>query len=655
MAKPSEPVEQREAELRELMDSERPVRARELAEQLLSEAPESFVAHLVLGWVFYEHETNFPRAHFHLRHALEHFEGRCGSTGERCGPEAWRLRASTLIRLVHLSGDMDRRAEELRWLDVYEQRYNPKRYGPRAWALMKLGRFDEARQTALAGIAEASGHQLDGSWTALCAVESEAQRFAKAYETCRDAALRLAKEPGDGTVEYRNAGHAALTMYRFAEAERLYHEATQRPVAAYSNPWADLAGLYAQQGRLAEAVSALGEARRYVRGRPPAYVFNDAARLDRLAAEVLLALGRPEEAQAVLHRAALAPDRLGGTSAHSAQEQAATWLMLTSATLARSRALAAEARVASWGRRPGLWWSVLQLRLQAWRARRRVAAALVDTELLVSSARPLHPRGLAVTTWLAGDMVAAVGSGVVRAALSKAATLERRAGTKAYFAALRAEAHWQGGHVEKADEAAAEALTGLPRGEVLLRGRCALVRARAARHRGDDDAALSMLDRLLRQAPAVMALAGEPLPVRVVSDGSHGAERLADILDGSPMLREHSAGLRVQASASGLCLFDLSGARHACAELRPARPGEAPGAEAPADSSRPGLGQGEPGDPDRARDTVIRFLEALLRPRLNLSQAALRSLDGSTTSGDQRSEAMRELIDRITEQGPVQD
>lgn len=648
LASPPPTVAEREAGLRELMDTERPVEARESAEALLLQAPDSFVAHQVLGWVFYEHETNFPRALFHLRHALELFEQSCGPEGGRCGPEAWRQRANTLIRLVHLSGDMDRREDELLWLDRYEATYSPRRWAARAWALMKLGRLEQARALAWGGIREATGHQLDAAWTALCAVESEAQRFSKAYEICRDAAERLSDEPSDGTVEYRNAGHSALTVYRFSEAERSYHEATRRPVAAYSNPWADLASLYTAQGRLAEAVSALGEARRYVRGRPPAYVFNDAARLDRQAGEVLLVLGQAQDACAVLRRASLAPDRLGGTSARAAQEQAATAVMLATAARAAARVLQAEAAVASWARRPSLWWRILGLRLEGWRARRRATAALVEDDLLESSTRPWHPRGLAITSWLTGELVDLLGAGVVSAALGRGSAQETRPGSDGYFAALRAETNLSAGALGSADDEAAAALADLPRAEVLVRARVALVRARAAA-RHSPDTTLALLDGLLHTDPALLVRSGVRLPVRLHDDGTAKARRLVELLAGAPLWREDPAGLKLEATAGGVCLYDAAGARHRCVQVDTTPDAAQPPASTPAAAATPTTLRAATSDPDPLRDAVIRFQRAAFTPQLDLSQADLRSLDGSTTSGDQRADELRGLIDRITD------
>ncbi|MBM4320079.1 MAG: hypothetical protein FJ125_08975, partial [Deltaproteobacteria bacterium] len=174
-----------EREAYRLLGSDKPIKARELAEQILVRHPDSYAGHHVLGRVLHEQEANLPRALFFLRRAVKLFEEQCAQRGQRCGEEAWRWRARTLLSLAFLCSDMDRREEELQWLDLYDESYKPKRWALRAWALMKLDRFAEARQTAWEGIAAPDPDEQDSSWTALCAIASEEQRFAEAYILCR--------------------------------------------------------------------------------------------------------------------------------------------------------------------------------------------------------------------------------------------------------------------------------------------------------------------------------------------------------------------------------------------------------------------------------------------------------------------------------------
>jgi len=605
---------------------DKPIRARELATEILRQRPDSYAAHLVLGRYYHEQEANLPRAQFHLRRAVRLFEKQCGLDGSRCGEEAWRWRAQALISLVFLMGDMDQREQELAWLDRYEASYNPPRHGLRAWALMKLNRFAEARRVAQEGIAQGSEEQQESAWTSLCAIESEQQDFEQAYLVCRTAAERLAGDQDDGTVEYRNAGHAAYSLLRLDEAERLFQEATRRPIASYSLPWADLASLYTVEARFPEAVAALGEARAYVRQRPPAYVHNDRARLDGVAAEVLLGLGLAEPALRLLRRAQLAPARLGGTSAKQEQEQAGNGLWLRAAAGAWEQALAEQQAVRPWSDGPGLLRQRLAARFTRWRAGRRAAALFSATDLLVATLRPLHPRGANTASWITGDLVDLLGAGVVLAALDQARHQETRADARPYLDALEAEARLHQGRLDQAVRLADAALAQLPAAEILLRARVNAVAAQAAWRRGDRAAGLTRLEMAMSGDPGLLRRLDLSLPVRFHAEDEVGREVVALLAD-SPRLRA-GHGFEVTASRDQVCLQGPAGGALGCAGLRP-RPPDAPPLP-------------------RAVLLALAFPEQLFAPPLDLSQLDVRSLEGSSTSGRAADGALKTVLDRIT-------
>ncbi len=629
------------SDLKALIDSGHPVEARERAEALLALRPDSYLAHEALGLVFHEHEGNLPRALFHLKRALRLFERRCGSSGEGCGEGSWRIRARLLLALVYLHGDMDRRSDELRWLDRYEERYLPKRYGARAWALMKLERYAEAREVARTGTREAQGQEANSAWTALCAVESEDLQFERAYEVCAEAAHRMDDLPEDGAVEYRNAAHGALSLFRFEEAERLFRQSTERPTATYSNPWGDLASLYTLEGRLAEALPALQEAHRYVRGRPAGYVYGDLARTERVTTELLLALGRGGAALAATQRAQLQPDRLGGTSARPGQEEAAVAILRRVAASQRAEELLEEADLLPLWRRPTRWWQAAQLRLQAWRAGRAAGAQLTAPELLQASLAPYHPRGADLPPWLLVELLPSVGPGPLLAALEAARKKESRQGAGPYFDLLEAEARWQAGEEEEALRAAEAALAGLPRAERMLRARAQLVVAQARGERDGVSAALSAWAAVLDVDPGLLRRRGVALPVRLQPDGDPTATAAARLLAGSRRLRAAPGGFLLRVQRSGACLFDGAGAKLVCSEAALARP-EPPPQESDQKPPRDAAPE-EAWEPQQA--LALAFLRKAFLPPLDLSQAELRSLDGTPLQGS--SQALDPLMERL--------
>ncbi len=619
---PASPVGRR---LQELYLAGDAVEARELAETVLAEHPDSYEAHYVLGRVLYEFEFDLPKARYHLVHALESFDAACREDGKGCGPDHWRWRARILRTLAYLAGDMDRREEQLDWIAKYEDRYSPPLVGVKAWALMKLGQYDRAEAVAYQGIGSSDQGAQDSGWTALCAISAERGDLERSYSTCLAAAHRMDDRPDDGTVEYRNAGHGSLYLFRYPEAESLFQEATRRPTASYSNPWADLAYLYTISARLAEAVQAMIRARSYVYGRFPAYVFADRARLDQSAATVLMIAGRLDAALTLVRRAVVMPDRLGGTSAHQDQELAGAsllWRAVAKASSERERELSST--LPPW-RRPGRWLARLRLWSSIRTNEAKIRSLLTRGDLLVSSLRPYFPRSSDAQPWLAMDLVEILGPGVVAAGLERARAQETREGARPFFEGLEAEVMLRLGDEDQAYHLAVEALGSLPRAEKLLAARLHAIAALAARMSDARGLEVQHLERMMAQDPGLLRRLGVTLPVCISGEG--GAPALARLLEASPRLRAVDGGpcFRVELGDGDPCLLTPHGARLGCA------------------SDLPGPSE-VGGDPARV---AMRFYDAISTPRIDMTQQDVVSLEGSPVSATPAAARMKGFLDLL--------
>lgn len=602
----------------ELLRSGKLIRARELAEEILREQPDAFAGHGLLGMVLHRGEGNLPRALYHLKRGRALFEARHGLTPDDTSPWLWH--ALIISELAFVTGEMGRDEEKLSYLATRDRLYDPDWPADRGWPLMRLKRYDEAREAVRAGLLLEDDDQTAAALTALCAIEAELHDRKAAYRACNDAADQ-AREVHSGPTPFTNAAEATLGMLELDEAERLILEGTDRfLVGTVSNPWMDLMLLYLGEGRIAEALDALRHMADW-RDRQPAYIDEqNRAETDAAAALFLLISGHAEEASRITARSLEQPDRTGFTSSESEQLEAATALLdsLIHRTLA-----AYKAEEASWsGLRDGLAARLasLQHRWRAWTSARRAASLLGERRRLVATLRPYLAGSVEIPEWVEPELTAILGPGVVAAALAEARQSETLAGASGYFDAFAAEIALLQGREGEASIHVTAALDGLPGSELLLRARVAGIGAQAALARGDRGRAMELLDLALQLDPGVIRRLGLALPTVFEAAPGPVATGAVHHLLRSPRFTSARSGFRVRVegteNAGRASLIGLDGSVLVTAEALP-RAGE------------------------RAEDTARRLAQELhqqaFAPRLDLTQNDLRSLDGSPTAGGGRS------------------
>src|SRR5699024_10495082 len=142
---------QRELEAFAAVQREDLIRARELGEEILNEDPSSFIAHLVLAHVHHYAEANFPRAVYHARKARTLSDAEYGEEPEPSEP--WRWHPRILRELASSEQEVGNYERALAVYAQYNERYQPRIVAGRAWSLMKLGRYEDARVAAAKGLA----------------------------------------------------------------------------------------------------------------------------------------------------------------------------------------------------------------------------------------------------------------------------------------------------------------------------------------------------------------------------------------------------------------------------------------------------------------------------------------------------------------------
>ena len=599
-----EEAEADELALWELIERERYVRSREEAERYLLEHPSSYVAHLVLGMAQHYGEANFPKALFHETRALDLFEAAEGV--EPTPSQPWRWHARILIALTRAHGDLEHYDEQLGFMYRYNELYTPQLKAELAWPLMKKREFEKARLAAEEGLATGDPYQIERAKNALCAIEYEAGDDEKAYQVCAEAVEYGRTHFGSATaVDLGNYAEAARSVFRFDEAERLLMDASKGGLSWYGNPWLELADLYMRAGRFAEALSALREVPRHRADRPAHVRDSDRNEARRSLAAFLLLMGRPDEALRITDKAAVLPDRRAHNSRDPEQDRSIVALldrqarlMLAEMTVERATAKPFHARF--WARGKALW-----LRFQAWMSARQAARFLDDEARLVGTFALGTARSAVMPAWLLGELIAALGPGVVRAAVAEMRAEDPRAGAAAYYEAVLAEVSLAQGKYDEAIEHAELSLRQLQPGDALLRER---VRAVFARALSDPRETASFYEEVLGTDPGLFRRLGWALPAEVQSGDSAIDRRLAKAVMRSPRFEQSNNGFRIQIEGSRICLFSRTGAAWGCSEAEPQ--------------------EDETGE-SYAQRIVDSFHAAVFSPRVDLSRIDINSLDGS--------------------------
>jgi len=613
------------------LDKGKRIRAREQAEAILKDHPESFVATWVLARVFHDEEGNLARSLFLLRKARRLFTARFGPAPQ--APEARRWHKKLLLEESWLLGEMDDPAGRLRVLDELDAVYKPPRLDLRMWPLMKLRRFDEARALGRKLTRSDDIYERISGYNGLVATEAEARLRQRTYELSTEA---IEATQGRSCILLHNGSSAALGALRFDEAESLARRALKADIDDCSNPpYSRLVTVYLAEGAFQKAVSALKglrEAPIEKRYREQFEMGNRA-----LLTELLYLLNQLGPAETFARDTFRMPDRTGMSS--SSREEIQLGQAVTYATVLMARMEQERERAAVRGFWEALphWEALETLRWRLWEVRRRALRLASDGDMLAEAMRPfLH----AIMPWEAGYAAPLLGEGLVSQAVAQARRED--AGfpeVTPYFDAVDGEVAWRRGALDAARELGERALKGLPRQAVVTRHRLMVWLGDAAYRQGDAERARTLWAAALDRFPSAFRHLGVALAVTVEGRRNPWAQEVVERLRTSPRLRvgsglDQAVGFVVDVQAlSGdgrgeghedrlsVCLSDASGKQVGCAEAKL-------GGEAglPAAASREAV--------EEAVEAMIvevcdAFHDKVFAPKVSLTQSDINSLDGS--------------------------
>ena len=630
-----------------LLDKNRLLTARRVADEILKDNQESMVGHYVLGRVLHEADGSLARAMYHLGHSREIYE-MTYKAHPRPPDAPWQFHRELLFSIQKLAAQLEEHKYQLEILDYHDALYSPDLTAEHAWPLMRLGRFDEARKFAGEAARSKEAQQRSLGLNTLCAVEGEARTRKKYYQAClasltnaraEDRGRKLIDKQHGSTlaVHAYNAALAARAAFKPEQAEKFAIEGTTRLAFTPANPWRFLTRLYTDQGRMSDAVNSLREMQRWRTQQPPHVRVQARAETDVAFATVLLVAARTDVALPVVDRALDRPDRRGLSSVSPERTMGAHALLRRAMRRTHAQLLAERA---TWTPAGEPTRSLLRRAERMLRSRvdaLRITNVLGDDTLLVETFRPFTSGGMEpVPVWLLGDLVQVLGPGVVGVVLRKARELDRGTDAGPYHDAVEAEVALARGDRHDAVALAQEALRKLPRREALLRARAAAVGAEAARQNGDQVRWLRLLGQAMQIDPSVVRRLSLRLPATVAAGAADPAANLArQLLARSPRLDLDSGvgqrGFRITIRGRGpaleACLRGPHGARLSCAR-------------APARKPKKGK-DGKPvklpklSNEQRAARLVEAFHQQCLAMPLGLTGTDLNSLDGSTTVAEQ--------------------
>jgi len=618
------PVAKPEQEAFSLLGEGRFVKARETAQSILSLSPDSFVALLVMGTV-YEVEGSLPRAHYYFEKARGAIERRWGRRIPDSGPWRWHYRV--LWGLIRITGEMDRREEQLGILKLHDELYQPAATASYGWPLMKLGRVGEGRRMMESVLKTGTPEARLDALNTLGAMAHEQDDLQKAYGVFRRLVdeARSGKEP-IRVAFLRNLAATAIGLQKYEEGERLLLEAAGSfETGTFSNPWRDLTRLYISQGRIPEALSAVREMQSWSHRNLPGLDQQSWAERQSLCAALLDACGLADEAVNLMLRVMNRPDRRGGTSIHTDQSEAGNLVFYRHLLKVRREQLAEEMSWCSWKEWFAKGLGRMADSVEIWTSGSRAAALTVANGRLAGSVRFAAPDSIDVLDWVRPELNEILGAGVVGAEAEKFLRYPggKYAAEKPPLLLMLGESQLRRGLAGQARRTLESCAAALPRPEVLLRARAEALLARACERQGDPGAALNHYQQAMQRDPGIIRSLGLALPARIRSGGGEVADIAASMLRESPRFRTADAGFVISVAGPEIRLSAPDGA--VLCSVRMAAQKDAR---------------------ETARRLCAEFHRKAFAAKVDLAQTDIASIEGSNLTGDSIRDKIQDLFQK---------
>ena len=542
------------------------VKARELSEQWQRAEPNSPAAQFALAEVLFTVEGNMARALFHLNRA-EELTGFV-TIAEALNSENLQWHYLTLSQLSYVHQLMGDQIKSLEYLDKLHDIYGQEVESFRGWPLIKLKQYDAARASAELVLQDSDDErERSRAWNTLCAVELASLQPIESMTACdraidEDENIADARNDFD-TVYLTNASEVSLSLLQIDKAEEYLDRATRylNPDSV-ADPWIYKLYLTMNQSRFEEAREALDRMLIWRETQEPIVNVMNRAEHFLVSANFLLLAGYAEDAAKLSLTALNQPDRNGSYSADDAQKDSYAALVNMMANQTEYQIQLEQIATMDFfeSLRPRL--HLVNLQLDAWRAERRAASLFAEVDVLQSRLRPYAPLDVHIPEWVEPEIVALIGTGVMRNVVELANSNGAFSLNSGYYHAYRTEIAALQANASETIALGERAQAELPEQEALLRGRVAARMAAAHWRMRDYGSALTQYEQAYSLDPSILRRLGVPLPVEIVGDDSEFSAQVINYLERSPRFITNSNGLRLEVTASpdlSICLKSRTG------------------------------------------------------------------------------------------------
>ena len=523
------------AEAHDQLEKGKYVDVLEYALEALKQDPDSFETLFLLGAALHRGEGNLPLAQRRLEQAQKIVARRGGYNS--LSTDAQKIYVDTLSELIWIYGESEQYNEELNLIDSARSETGLDWGFRGGWAMMKLGRLDEAR-TLMASYAHNSDAGVRATaMNTLGAIESAAGNLEDGYNWFTKIMQdEDAKKAFGGATLYSNRSEAAASLLWFGREESDLLEAVKHfSTGSYSNPWSNLTFLYIGEGKLPQAVDAARRMREWDRS-SDAEIEQHRWNLDtRLRAILMLAAGHDRAALDALEMVLRRPDRQGTTSSDPVEAEICLLAVFDEALrVNRERAL----ELLTW-RRPAGWFPILRdvvtFSIRDWTTRSRLRALVIKNDKLAWVLRP-YAQDSVIPEWIRPAIVAALGEKIaankLRELLQSAPERERP-----YLRETLGEIEAKSGHYRNAIDTLQAALRDLPQEEPLVRARANAMLADALHRSGETEAARAHYLKAFELDARVFRSLSLSIPATIHDGGDTAGAQAAKYLSASPRFR----------------------------------------------------------------------------------------------------------------------
>ncbi len=536
------------------------VEAKKWIEEVFAKNPDSPVALFLMGMIIRESEGNSTRALYYYNQAMAFAEHQCGTRPTTTNCVKWHswIWAEKIYTLTNI----DRPQEAYDEILKYDQIYIPRLDAAKIWPLLKLRRHDEARNIAKFVLEYENNKDTRlTAYNGLCCIEADLNHRIETNRVCTEASKQMSS-----MIIHNNTHIAKFSIFDLAGAEMIAREGASLPNDMYDSIWPMLIYQYTLEERFAEAISAAQEAANIQRNLDGiAHEMTRANHLEGIA-QLMMGLGRYEEAYQFAHEVHQLPDRTGNTSVAPEFDQLTNLGFYYVILNAYDHYLNVLQTHATWKDKIKYQFKKFEIVFEKFTIARKLMHIMQNDKLLITLITP-YPTYSGVDEtmplWMLSQLQSAVGTAILTSANQTSQKQETELLDKStpYYQAMEAELAYFTHDDTKFLKLSSLAIANLPAQERIRRSLLKTMLAKVMERQGHATEAMSAYLELLRANPSFMLMLNIALPVNISKNLSGMDAQLQSWILADPRLKKNNQSkitieVSHQAALHRLCLLD---------------------------------------------------------------------------------------------------